>query len=137
MNALSLCYAYIYLDKCFLFQEFQLHTSIYGNEMVGMNPYHMHWAKFLLRKIFETKKWAFLRSLTNIVRLPPVQYCQSYDVAKSHWQLQRQRHRQKREKEEAYVRQVLGCFNLILLANQNNPSGEAHDCRWSDGCLTL
>ena len=35
----------------------------------------------------------------------------------------------KREKEEAYVkeayvRQVLSCFNLILLANQNNSPGQ-------------
>ena len=45
-----------------------------------------------------------------------------------------QTYEQKREKEEAYikevyvkeayVRQVLSCFNLILLANQNNSPGQ-------------
>ena len=34
------------------------------------------------------------------------------------------RRRQKREKEEAYVRQVLNCFDLILLANKNNSPGQ-------------
>ena len=34
------------------------------------------------------------------------------------------RHRQKREKEEAYIKQVLNCFDLILLANQGDSPGQ-------------
>ena len=64
---------------------------------------------------------AFLRSVVifiNIIRLPPVRYCQisSAVVETAFWRPQRRRS-QERE-EEAYA------FNLIILANQGDSPGQ-------------
>ena len=62
----------------------------------------------------------------NIVRFPPLRYRQiSSAIAETTLYLRFGRGMGKREKEEAYVKQVL---NLILPANQNNSPGQP---KWS------
>ena len=58
-------------------------------------------------------------SLSNIVRFPLVRYCQ-ISVVLAFWR----RRGQKKEKEEAYVRQILNCFNSTPLTNQDNSPGQ-------------
>ena len=61
---------------------------------------------------------AFLRS---VVRFPPVRYCQTSSATAETAFYSRC---SRGGKEESYIKQVLNCFDLILLANQGDSPGQ-------------